>query len=324
MQVRSEIGGGHGDEAICFYVLRFTFKAIDSIAFPPWKAADTLRSGLGHSFRRTGCVLSCSDPATCEPGRTCPYVRIFRPKLLSAGPSGLADRPRPFVIRARHLNGCTIPAGDCFHVNIHLFLIDEDAVQCLVLAVAELAHLGIGPSHRRAVLSEVAVSTLNGAVLSNIYRDRKLLHNKLPCPECLQLQAAPVSARRVQIEFLSPTELKKGGVIVQEPQFPVLFSRLRDRISALRNFYGPGLPSVDFRSLATRSKCIRLVRWNGQHLTIERRTAHQTYPIGGSIGIAEYEGDLSEFLPYLEIGRWTGVGRQTVWGKGEFTVEQLD
>jgi hypothetical protein len=304
-------------------VLRFTFSAIDSIVFPPWKAADTLRSGLGHAFRRTGCVLSCSDPATCDFGRTCPYLRIFRPKLLSAGPSGLADRPRPFVIRARHLNGCTIPAGDCFHVDIHLFLIDEDAVECLVLAVAELAHLGIGLSHRRAVLSEVAVSNLNGAILSNVYRDRKLLHNELPCPECLQLQAAPVSVRRVQIEFLTPTELKNNGVIVQEPQFPVLFSRLRDRISALQRFYGRGLISVDFRPVATRSKCIRLARWDGHHLTIERRTAHRSYPIGGSIGIAEYEGELSEFLPYLEIGRWTGVGRQTVWGKGEFTVEHV-
>jgi hypothetical protein len=33
---------------------------------------------------------------------------------------------------------------------------------------------------------------------------------------------------------------------------------------------------------------------------------------------------MAEFLPYLEAARWTGVGRQTVWGKGEIAVEILD
>jgi hypothetical protein len=29
------------------------------------------------------------------------------------------------------------------------------------------------------------------------------------------------------------------------------------------------------------------------------------------------------FLPLLRIGCWAGVGRQTVWGKGEIQVEQV-
>jgi len=41
------------------------------------------------------------------------------------------------------------------------------------------------------------------------------------------------------------------------------------------------------------------------------------------VGIAEYEGDLAEFLPYLEAARWTGVGRQSVWGKGEISLTAL-
>jgi hypothetical protein len=323
MGAENEIGESEDGRALCFYVLRFTFKAVDSIVFPPWKAADTLRSGLGPAFRRIDCHPSCVDPKTCKFGQTCSYARIFRPKAVSVGPSGLADRPRPFVIRARHLNGCAIPPGDCFHVNIHLFLTDEDAVQCFVSAVAELAHSGIGASHRHAVLSDVAVSDLNGAIVSNLYEHHEFAHNKLQRPECLRLQVDPAAVDRIRIEFLTLTELKHEGVIVREPQFNVLFARLRDRISALRSFYGSGLVDVDFQSSATRSKFIRLVRWDGHHLNVERRTARKTYPIGGFVGIAEYEGELSEFLPYLEIGRWTGVGRQTVWGKGEFMIEQI-
>jgi hypothetical protein len=38
------------------------------------------------------------------------------------------------------------------------------------------------------------------------------------------------------------------------------------------------------------------------------------------VGEAEYEGELAEFLPYWRLGKWVGVGRQTVWGKGEMEV----
>ncbi|MGB9605238.1 MAG: CRISPR system precrRNA processing endoribonuclease RAMP protein Cas6, partial [Bryobacteraceae bacterium] len=40
-------------------------------------------------------------------------------------------------------------------------------------------------------------------------------------------------------------------------------------------------------------------------------------------GEVEYEGDVAEFVPYLEAAQWTGVGRQTVWGKGELAVTVL-
>ena len=50
----------------------------------------------------------------------------------------------------------------------------------------------------------------------------------------------------------------------------------------------------------------------------ERRSSRtgQTHPLGGFTGTVTYEGDLAEFLPWLKAGYWTGVGRQTVWGKG--------
>ena len=40
-------------------------------------------------------------------------------------------------------------------------------------------------------------------------------------------------------------------------------------------------------------------------------------------GEVEYGGELGEFLPYLEAGQWIGVGRQTVWGKGEIRLLEV-
>jgi hypothetical protein len=56
---------------------------------------------------------------------------------------------------------------------------------------------------------------------------------------------------------------------------------------------------------------------------ITRRSGRtgQVHPLGGFTGEAEYEGDLAEFVPYLLAAQWTGVGRQTVWGKGAIEVD---
>jgi hypothetical protein len=41
------------------------------------------------------------------------------------------------------------------------------------------------------------------------------------------------------------------------------------------------------------------------------------------VGEVEYQGELDEFMAYLRLGKWVGVGRQTVWGKGEIDVTEL-
>ena len=87
--------------------LRFHFHAEEALFFPPGKAANVLRGAFGTLLRET------ADPAE--------YQRVFEPRTEGDGPSGLADRPRPFVFRAAHLDGQTIPAGSAFHFDMHLF-----------------------------------------------------------------------------------------------------------------------------------------------------------------------------------------------------------
>jgi hypothetical protein len=47
----------------------------------------------------------------------------------------------------------------------------------------------------------------------------------------------------------------------------------------------------------------------------------QVHSIGGFVGAAEFEGELGEFIPYLQAACWTGVGRQCSWGKGELRLD---
>jgi CRISPR/Cas system endoribonuclease Cas6 (RAMP superfamily) len=131
---------------------------------------------------------------------------------------------------------------------------------------------------------------------------------------------APVS--KVRIEFLTPTELKSKDQIVVRPEFPILFGRIRDRVSTLSALYGSGPLPIDFAETSVRASRVRLAQCDIRAVSAQRRSGRtgQMHPIGGFIGSAEYEGELAEFLPLLQAARWTGVGRQTVWGKGEIRL----
>lgn len=140
-------------------------------------------------------------------------------------------------------------------------------------------------------------------------------------PVSLSLRATERKVQRLRVRFLTPTELKGA----EQPDFGILLARIRDRVSALRELYGDGPLDIDFKGLGERASRVTMTRCELTHVAAERssRNTGQRHSLGGFTGFAEYEGDLAEFEPYLEIARWTGVGRQTVWGKGEIAYEEL-
>ena len=219
------------------------------------------------------------------------YDRFFAPSRHD-GPSGLADPPRPFVLRAEHLDNRRIPADAAFHFDLRLLDVRGSWVPLL----------------------RQAFSRVDGAELVSV--------DGADMPLALSLQAAtdPVSCLRVR--FLTPTELKSGGALAARPEFAMLAARIRDRISTLRQCYGSGPLEIDFAAFGARAAAIRMTDCRIEHVNASRhsRATGQTHPLGGFTGEAVYEGDLSEFLPYLKAAEWTGVGRQASWGKGALAV----
>lgn len=282
--------------------------ARERISFPPGKSSNILRGAFGVIFRRIACVPQCASARECEWRASCPYARMFEPSALGSGPSGLADWPRPFVFRATHLDGRTIEPGDPFHFDLNLFDVRPDAVAYLTLAFAQLAREGLGPARSRVELTGVSQLGVNW--------------DSAVAPLELDLVSSePIT--RVLVRFLTPTELKSGQQLATRPEFSILAARIRDRISTLRELYGEGPLDIDFRAFGERAALVRMTRCDIRHTEVERRSSRtgQVHPIGGFVGEAEYEGDLTEFMPYLRAASWTGVGRQTVWGKGEIRCQ---
>lgn len=256
---------------------QFQLAARRVIQFPPGLATNVLRGALGYALRE---VASAED-----------YARIFQPEAPSAGPSGLSDWPRPFVLRASSLEGRTFRPGERFCFQLHLFDARDSTIEHFTRAFAHWADL---VSVDR---TQVAVDLTPGT--------------------------HPVS--NIRVKFQTPTDLKSAAG-AGPAEFSVLLARARDRVSTLRSLYGPGPLEIDFRGLAKRARSVKTVSSDVRRVAVERRSSRtgQRHRIGGFTGFADYQGDLAEFLPYLEAAQWTGVGRHCAWGNGYITTEILN
>lgn len=281
-----------------------------------------LRGALGTTLRRLACLPECPGASACGRRAECPYARMFEPRAMEPGPSSLAHWPRPFVFRSSHLDGRRVGAGERFHFDMNLFEWNASAIELLAASFRRLRRDGLGPGRRRVDLS--SVERLN----ERDEPDALLCPGDgMRAPQALVVDLSPIGERIscVRVRFVTPTELKRGDGIAARPEFAVLAARVRDRISSLRELYGPGPLEMDFRAFGERAALVKMTRCDTAAVDSRRRSSRtgQVHPIGGFVGEAEYEGELGEFLPFLRAAKWTGVGRQTAWGKGEIAVESL-
>lgn len=281
-----------------------------------------MRGAFGQTFRKLVCIPECASAAHCPIREHCAYARIFEPQSAGPHPSGLTDLPRPFVFRARHLDGRTLPFGAPFHFDVHLFDVVDPPVVWFVLAFAQLAREGVGTRGGKAALDRVEQLDLHGAPIARLFEEERFSMRTLEAPAQVNLAAAVPGATRVKVRFLSPVELKEAATVAHTPEFGLLFARLRDRVSTLRALYGDGPLAIDFKAMGERAREVKLERCELRWEVATRRSGRtgQVHGLGGFVGEAVYAGDLAEFIPYLELARWVGVGRQTVWGKGELEV----
>ena len=201
---------------------------------------------------------------------------------------------RPFVLRAAHLNGMRFAAGEAFTYSANVFDPDGPTTDSLRDACAAWAATGLGPRRGRVELLAVEDEIVT-----------------------IDLQAGR-SASKCSLRFCTPTSLK-GNPSRDDIPFPILFARLRERISALFAIH-------DDRPLGDRASHVRTVHRDLQYQAVERRSSRTgaVHGIGGLVGRIEYAGDLTEFLPWLRAAWWTGVGRHTVWGNGVIEVTHAE
>jgi len=269
--------------------LRFEFTAGRDFRLQPGNETNCFRGSLGAALRRS-CSTECVNSRSCLCRHGCAYRRWFDPQWLD-GPSGYRNAPRPFLLRWA---GATRPGR--LAVDLVLF--------------------------RTELSSEIEHALLEAISCRGGEQVEAFPATKLSFPINLSDLGNRV-IHRVRLVFVTPTELKSGDRVLSRPEFLPLIKSASERIWALGRL-NQGWPAESpFHNWFEEAREVLLRDWSWQRSEALRRSARSgtQHSIGGFSGWAEYTGPLSRFVSLFEIARWTGVGRQTVWGKGEIHIE---
>ena len=290
--------------------LEFDYEAIRPVYLAEGKATNIVRGALGLELRRQSCPSDCTDSHTC-PHPLCLYQQLFEGETGGHRPSGYQEPPRPYVLRSREWRERTVAPGEHLITGLNLFDRRPEIVDTLLRAYTRLGDAGLGPGRPPLRLHEIRQP--GGRTLWNAEEG-----GTISGPAVLTLKLTPVEAApsRIRARFLTPTEIKVRGEIARDAAFEPLFARLHERLRFLIKHYAGVEPEVD--GTLDAAKGIRTVRQDLREVGATRYSTRtgQTHPLAGFVGEAVYEGDFTLLWAWLKASEWTGVGRQTVWGKG--------
>ena len=310
------------------YRLRFELVPVDPVILPRDNKANVIRGAFGTIFKQLCCGSVCQSCRDCPLRAGCAYADIFErsPPPDSCRLSANQDIPRPFVFRPPPDSKTRYGAGESFSFELLLFGKAAKYLAYFVVAFRELTERGFGIGRARCKLRSIMIQERSKA-WSQLYSDAdQCVRRAAPSSTVWELMSrATHRAEKITVEFVTPTELKCDGHSVPVPEFHHLMKRLRDRISAIGCFYGNASLDIDFIGLGQRAETVRRIDY--QTTWVDRRRLStrtgQRHSIGGFVGRFQFEGDLSEFMPFIYVGEWIHVGKHAVWGNGQYHIADL-
>ncbi len=308
---------------------RFEIEALAPLRLPPHKGS-TLRGGFGHVFKKTACAQpQLAECAPCLLRYTCPY-----PYLFESSPPPEAevlrlneDVPQPFIIEPPLDERTEIPAGERLTFGLTLVGKAIGYLPYFMVAFRELGGAGLGHRSGKYALREVAARHPHTAESRRLYDGQGLLVKNGNGPieltdETLMARAASWPGDRIRISFLTPARLKHEGDYAVQPEFHVLARALLRRVSSLAYFHCGARWEADFKGLIALAETVRLAEARTEWVDWERWSTRQErmMNLGGLVGEAVYEGNLTPFLPLLAAGELLHVGKATAFGNGLYRV----
>lgn len=302
---------------------RFVIKPRSEFTLPTYKGS-TFRGGFGHAFKRAVCADREEECAKCPLQSKCVYSYVFETKTFSQSEQ-LKDAhvPHPFVIEPpleeRHRYG----ADD--KLSFHLILVGRaiDYIPYFIFAFEELGRIGIGKNKGKYRLEEV-IGINNGKEIL-IYDGESHIKEEYGIIDFTDLirEASQLNYQQVTLRFLTPTRIKYGGKLTKDIDFEIVMRNLLRRLSWLAEVHCEEKWALDWKGLINRAKeRVKTVhsdlRWHDWERYSQRQAAK--LKMGGFLGEITFEGDLTEFLPFLKLGEYLHIGKGTVYGLGKYEI----
>lgn len=295
---------------------RFDFTVETPLHLPQY-AGSTLRGAFGHALKRTVCVTRERDCKTCPLYRSCAHPAIFAPPAPAKhAAQKFSEIPAPYAIEPPPWGARAYSPGERIH--FHVVLIGHALKHLPVIVHAwQTAFLhGIGPAKGRARLAGVFQD--EGGI--PVYRPGP---GRIE-PHTATLPAAPMPAPgHLILEFHTPLRLQQNGRPLRAAELTPdrLLMGLVKRTALLSDLHAGQPLDLDFRALARHAATIdgeTNLHWRdwGRYSSRQQREMK----LGGVVGTWALRGELSPFWPFIHLGQWLHVGKETVFGLGHYRI----
>lgn len=310
---------------------RFTAQVQSQALALPEYAGSLLRGPFGAALRQIACMTRQSECPGCPLLQTCPYSRIFETPAPPKGQHALqnfSDIPKPYVLEAPapfSPNGQYLAAGSDFQFNLVLVGNAMDQLPLLIFAMQRMLAQGLTAQRVPCALQRVehlgagGVSQPVWSVENPVLADHQA---------ALQAPTAPAGLQSLHLHLHSPMRLQSQGQPLRADQLtPVVLTAALARRCALLMEFHAGQNHWGAAAQAARHASVNLtqthdLRWFDWTRYSGRQ--RQTMTLGGVMGRWSLHGSadtLAQVWPWLWLGQWLHVGKETIMGMGGYTLE---
>lgn len=289
--------------------LRASYECQESGTLPGYMGS-TVRGILGHCIRGFCCDRQQEKCFRCEKRGICLYVQCF------SNTGGEAGAINPYTLYVHGQGKENWEKGDV--CTFDLTLLGKAAEQAGVYldALQAAEQKGWGAKRLSFKLRQV-IEPESGNL---IYAGGKSWIRNL-CPKPLMIADRNVSY--ASLTFDTPLRIVSGGDLFETLPFEVLMQFMIRRISLLTTACTDFCMEWDEENLLAHAKQIRILCENWKDVGFSRYSMNQKtgkLELPSKTGWVLYEGDLSGFVPILEVGRYLRVGKGATIGFGHYEI----
>ncbi len=308
--------------------IEFNIVALENINLPEHPGS-TFRGAFGQALRELSCNFANMKCEKCNLNSKCPYSLFFNPfltekdKLKTSG--RFHNKLRPFIIEPAISGKTEYLQGENIKFTINVFGEMKQFIPYIIESWRNLQGKGIGANRGKFLLGNIWIinDILGKSIKIYDYKDELVVNKELSISvDDINKQVNLYKEDKVTFIFKSPTLLKyKGQYIKKSLEFNILMRNLFRRLSTLAAFYGEEM-DIYFKDYLDKATEIVIVNENLEWKQWFRYSNKQQQKIDmqGFTGMITYQGDIKQFLPYLIIAQYIHIGKNTVFGQGNFQV----
>ncbi|CAK0751731.1 CRISPR-associated protein Cas6 [Gammaproteobacteria bacterium] len=298
---------------------RFEFEVTASIRLPEY-AGSALRGVFGAALRGVVCMTGMKTCPGCGLLRTCPYPQIFEspPPLIKEGEKPMAVYPNPYVIEPPPRGTREYLPGA--RLVFHLVLAGRALIQLplLIFAWQRAFERGIGPGNGTATLHRVLLIEETGEI--EIFTP---VEGKICDHETVVTVPSWKDRQEIPLRILTPMRIQKEGSPVGPERLTprdLLVTLLR-RVSQVAEIHMSQSLKANYQELAQQAMIIGVHgRLTWRDWTRHSRRQQQEMTLGGVVGNWVLTGHLEPFWPFLYLGQWLHVGKNSTFGLGQYRI----